>query len=73
MAHKKYRHTVEVNLSDEQHRHLERVATMAGVPRSRVLRHFIQDSLDKSLGVYDPLPSPAALRTAFAHTMNRED
>lgn len=73
MALNKHRFTVEANLDAEQHRHVERLAKVAGVSKSRVLRQFVQDSLDKANGVYDPLPSAEALALAFAYANNEED
>lgn len=71
MALNRHRFTVEANLNEEQHRHVERLAKVAGVSKSRVLRQFVQDSLDKSLGTYDPLPSAEALAIALVHATNK--
>lgn len=73
MALNRHRFTIEANLNEDQHRHIERLAKVAGVSKSRVLRQFAQDSLDKASGTYDPLPSAEALAIAFSHITNSEE
>lgn len=64
-----YPNLVMVRLTNEQNEHLQRFVDMTGLPKAAVVRQFVQDSLDKANGVFDPLPSMDAMSGVIARVV----
>ena len=53
---KVYPHVVEVAMTTEQLRHVDRITALSGQSRAAVIRSMVQDRLDIANGIYSPYP-----------------
>lgn len=53
----KFHLVIEVSITREMADHLDRFCRMTDCSRAHVVRALIQDSIDKAMGNYDPMPA----------------